>query len=409
MLIDIQKVKTITGLEGGGSIPPFSGFANWNADTNTPTLTSGMPGDPGIWYRVIIAGSTNLDGITDWKVGDFAVFNDSTMMWIKVDNSEPVPVPPAYGEMFFRDNFTPTVITSQGSPVIVDATYVGGELQDFTHVTGKLTYEGAVTRLFDVKVNLTASLDQVNANISVLIAKDGVVIAESKQTIDCDGTTPSFKSIGVSKLVSLSQFNKIEVFIQNNDGTDNITVQDMSVIVGAPGFVGAASDENNIFSQTQEVQTVANSASPEILNGTGVGSLSFQANSLKVGDSFLFRLGGAYSRALLPGGDTLILKLAAGSVVFFDTPALTLSGNQTLSGYAVDVFMTVQAVGGPGVARIQSSIVTSSLFTGGGTRLYVNNTTFDTTVNNVMTLTAQFNNASTFNIINSRVLTLSRV
>lgn len=38
----------------------------WNASTNTPTLASGV-GDPGSYYIVSVAGSTNLDGITDWQ------------------------------------------------------------------------------------------------------------------------------------------------------------------------------------------------------------------------------------------------------------------------------------------------------------------------------------------------------
>ena len=45
----------------------------WNAATNTPTLTSGS-GTTGHFYIVSVSGNTNLDGITDWKVGDWAVF-----------------------------------------------------------------------------------------------------------------------------------------------------------------------------------------------------------------------------------------------------------------------------------------------------------------------------------------------
>ena len=45
----------------------------WNANTNTPTLQSGV-GTTGNFYIVSVAGSTNLDGITDWKVGDWAIF-----------------------------------------------------------------------------------------------------------------------------------------------------------------------------------------------------------------------------------------------------------------------------------------------------------------------------------------------
>ncbi len=60
----------------------------WNADTNTPTLANGT-GTTGHFYIVSTEGSTNLDGITDWKVGDWAVFVEqgATDAWEKVDNS----------------------------------------------------------------------------------------------------------------------------------------------------------------------------------------------------------------------------------------------------------------------------------------------------------------------------------
>jgi hypothetical protein len=60
----------------------------WNASTNTPTLTSGS-GTTGHFYIVSTDGSTNLDGITDWKVGDWAVFVEQgvTDQWEKIDNS----------------------------------------------------------------------------------------------------------------------------------------------------------------------------------------------------------------------------------------------------------------------------------------------------------------------------------
>jgi len=60
----------------------------WNADTNVPTLVTGT-GTNGHFYIVSVAGSTNLNGITDWKVGDWAVFVESgaTDTWQKIDNS----------------------------------------------------------------------------------------------------------------------------------------------------------------------------------------------------------------------------------------------------------------------------------------------------------------------------------
>ena len=56
----------------------------WNANTNSPTLASNV-GTSGDYYIVAVAGSTNLNGITDWQVGDWAVFANTT--WTKVDNT----------------------------------------------------------------------------------------------------------------------------------------------------------------------------------------------------------------------------------------------------------------------------------------------------------------------------------
>ncbi len=73
---------------GGGGISGgvvYSG--TWDASTNTPTLTSGI-GTKGNYYVVSVAGNTNLDGITDWQPGDWAIFNG--VVWQKVDNSEVV-------------------------------------------------------------------------------------------------------------------------------------------------------------------------------------------------------------------------------------------------------------------------------------------------------------------------------
>jgi len=83
ILTAFGKVQNqINGLTGGVT---YQG--TWNAATNTPTLTSSV-GTKGYYYVVNVAGSTNLNGITDWKLGDWAIFNGST--WEKVDNTDAV-------------------------------------------------------------------------------------------------------------------------------------------------------------------------------------------------------------------------------------------------------------------------------------------------------------------------------
>ena len=59
----------------------------WNASTNSPTLASST-GTNGYYYIVATAGSTNLNGITDWQIGDWLMFNGS--VWQKIDQTNTV-------------------------------------------------------------------------------------------------------------------------------------------------------------------------------------------------------------------------------------------------------------------------------------------------------------------------------
>lgn len=59
----------------------------WNAATNNPTLTSGV-GTRGWYYIVNVYGTTNLDGVNEWHVGDWAIFDGTA--WQKVDTTDAV-------------------------------------------------------------------------------------------------------------------------------------------------------------------------------------------------------------------------------------------------------------------------------------------------------------------------------
>jgi hypothetical protein len=54
----------------------------WNASTNSPALVSGT-GTKGQYYKVSTAGTTAIDGESQWNVGDLIIFNGTT--WDKVD------------------------------------------------------------------------------------------------------------------------------------------------------------------------------------------------------------------------------------------------------------------------------------------------------------------------------------
>jgi hypothetical protein len=87
----------VATLDAGGTVPlsqipasiqgGVSYQGSWNAATNTPTLTSSV-GSKGYYYVVSVAGSTNLNGITDWLPGDWAIFNGT--VWEQIDNTDTV-------------------------------------------------------------------------------------------------------------------------------------------------------------------------------------------------------------------------------------------------------------------------------------------------------------------------------
>ena len=79
-------LKTVVTVGGGGT-PGLTYKGAWNASANSPTLASSV-GTNGDYYVVGTAGSTNLNGITDWQIGDWAIFNGSE--WQKIDQTNTV-------------------------------------------------------------------------------------------------------------------------------------------------------------------------------------------------------------------------------------------------------------------------------------------------------------------------------
>jgi hypothetical protein len=62
-------------------------LGSWNADTNTPTLSDGS-GSAGEYYKVSTAGTTEIDGISSWGVGDWIISSDTA--WDRIAQTETV-------------------------------------------------------------------------------------------------------------------------------------------------------------------------------------------------------------------------------------------------------------------------------------------------------------------------------
>lgn len=95
--VNIDQLGVADGvatLDGSGKVPMAQLPAavtgalvyqgTWNATTNTPTLASGT-GTTGHFYKVSVAGTTTIDTISSWQVGDMILFDGTT--WDKIDGA----------------------------------------------------------------------------------------------------------------------------------------------------------------------------------------------------------------------------------------------------------------------------------------------------------------------------------
>lgn len=69
----------------GGTEGSLTYKGPWDADLNIPNLKT-IAVKPGDYYVVFVDGNTLLNGIGDWKVGDWAITNGE--QWAKIDNSD---------------------------------------------------------------------------------------------------------------------------------------------------------------------------------------------------------------------------------------------------------------------------------------------------------------------------------
>lgn len=81
-------LKTVSSITNAIGALNYKG--TWDASTNTPALASGV-GVKGDYYVVSVAGSTALDGISTWYVGDWVAFNG--IAWQRLEGGVDDPAP----------------------------------------------------------------------------------------------------------------------------------------------------------------------------------------------------------------------------------------------------------------------------------------------------------------------------
>jgi len=217
----------------------------WNASTNSPTLTSSV-GTNGYYYITATAGSTNLNGITDWQIGDWLMYNGT--VWQKIDQSNTVTsVNGQTGAVSVGTvtsvsaltlgttgtDLSSTVATSTTTPVITlnvptaSATNRGvlssadwttfnnkgsGTVTSVSGTTGRITSTGGTTPIIDLTSGVATAGTTGSSSLIPVVTIDtygrvtGITTASNPQgtVTSVTGTSPVASSGGATPAISLA-------------------------------------------------------------------------------------------------------------------------------------------------------------------------------------------------------------
>lgn len=205
----------------------------------------------------------------------------------------------------------------------------------------------------------------------------------------------------ISQLAEVVTLDNADVLpIVNGGNTKKVTVAQLKA-----GFVTS----NGLYAQTVLSTPVVYASGEASLIGSGVGSLSVPANAFKVGDSFTAKMCGKLNSA---NNQIIHFRIRSNGVVIIDALQYTLP-TCTNKFYDLILDFTIAKIGGAGVGELFANGTfthnknASNALEGVNFGL-VSNTVFDTTVNNTLTITAEWIGTSIDNTIRSQNFTLTK-
>ena len=251
----------------------------WNANTNSPTLTSGS-GTPGHYYIVGTAGNTNLDGIEDWAVGDWAVFSDlATDAWQKIDNTQ-------VGNVTGSGASARIPIWNSSSNLTSDSGLTYNTASNNMEISGNISWSGGSSTESNSAYDnmITGFSDSGSSTITLtLTQQDGGTLTTSFSNPQ-GTTTPSNTQTFTNKSGNISQWTNdsgyttfAEPGIFSGGGTptlaSGVTAAEIRSLIGAgtgsgtmTGFGVAAAVGGSSF-------TITNGETVSIVGGTNIQSV----------------------------------------------------------------------------------------------------------------------------------------
>jgi len=259
-----------------------------------------------------------------------------------------------------------------------------------------------INSVVNINIDDTGRIENTNNGYSLRNSRDGptdnIFIAPTENIF--------FKSLNLQ-----SGVNIIFPFPNNQIGHPFIGeklqvlwVNSINGFTPVGGLFSGTSDSLNVAATTAEISIMP-------LTFVGVGP-AVPPNGFSVGDSFELKLSGPFNSA---NSDTLTIRLKGGptATTLLSTLVVPLNASSG-SVFQLTVFFQIRAIGGAGVADIISDADLTYNQSGAGgafvgeQSLSQNNTTFDTTVANILDVTAQFGSASASNDMTTRISKLQK-
>jgi hypothetical protein len=232
----------VATLDGSGTVPisqlpsavigALSYQGTWNASTNTPTLTSSV-GTKGYYYVVSVAGSTNLNGVTDWQVGDWAVYNGSA--WQKIDNTDAVTSVNGYTGtvvLGYGDITTGVVQVANGGTGVTTSSGANSVvLRDANgNITTNCLFEGFTSQAASgTTITLTAS----SVQNWVITGSGGQTIKLPSATTLPNGALFTFNNNQSSGAITVVNNSNTTIASINSGGFVTISLLDNSIAAGS--------------------------------------------------------------------------------------------------------------------------------------------------------------------------------
>jgi hypothetical protein len=282
---DAGAANGVATLDAGGKVPvselpaavlgALSYQGTWDASTNTPTLTSSV-GTKGYYYVVSVAGNTNLNGITDWLVGDWAVYNGT--VWQKVDNTETVTsVNGQTGAVVL----TTTNIAEGTNLYYTDAraraAISAGTGISYNNTTGVVT-NAAPDQTVAIASGTGISTSGTYPSFTVTnTAPDQTVVLTAGTGISTSGTYPNFTITNTSPSLGgdvVGPASATDNAVARFDATTGKLLQNSVVLVGDTGAVTGVTTLAASTSVTTPIVQATNSAGLALRNSAGTTQIS---------------------------------------------------------------------------------------------------------------------------------------